>query len=127
VVEAGAGEIRVVARTGPLRPAVATRPAPAGPVRLRIDVVASPSEGRHPREEPDLLLLGVESDGGAFDVLAALDGRYLSTVVAGGFTGRVVGMYAASGTVGFDWFDYEPVEPDALRHPDRTAAAILAP
>ncbi|MCX4879072.1 hypothetical protein [Streptomyces sp. NBC_00847] len=25
--------------------------------------------------------------------------------VAGGFTGRVIGMYAAAGTVHFDWFD----------------------
>jgi xylan 1,4-beta-xylosidase len=35
-------------------------------------------------------------------VLAELDGRYLSTEVAGGFTGRVIGMYAAEGTVRFD-------------------------
>ena len=40
-------------------------------------------------------------------MLAELDGRYLSTEVAGGFTGRVIGMYAADGTVAFDWFDYE--------------------
>jgi hypothetical protein len=40
--------------------------------------------------------------------LGTLDGRYLSTEVAGGFTGRVIGMYAAEGTVEFDWFDYAP-------------------
>ena len=38
--------------------------------------------------------------------IAELDGRYLSTEVAGGFTGRVIGMYAAEGTVAFDWFEY---------------------
>jgi hypothetical protein len=38
--------------------------------------------------------------------LAGLDGRYLSTEVAGGFTGRVIGMYAAEGTVAFDWYEY---------------------
>ena len=38
-----------------------------------------------------MLRLGVEDAGGAFDVLAELDGRYLSTEVAGGFTGRVIG------------------------------------
>ena len=32
---------------------------------------------------------------------------YLSTEVAGGFTGRVIGMYATAGTVRFDWYDYE--------------------
>jgi hypothetical protein len=26
--------------------------------------------------------------------------------VAGGFTGRVIGMYASSGTVAFDWYEY---------------------
>jgi xylan 1,4-beta-xylosidase len=43
-----------------------------------------------------------------------LDGKYLSTEVAGGFTGRVIGMYAAAGTVHFDWFDYE-ADPGSLR------------
>ena len=48
-------------------------------------------------------------------MLAELDGRYLSTEVAGGFTGRVIGMYAAAGTVPFDWFDYAGTPADALR------------
>jgi hypothetical protein len=54
---------------------------------------------------PDLIRLGFESDS-EFIVLAELDGRYLSTEVAGGFTGRVIGGYAATGTVHIDWFDY---------------------
>jgi hypothetical protein len=40
--------------------------------------------------------------------LAELAGRYLSTEVACGFTGRVIGMYATEGTVAFDWFEYTP-------------------
>ncbi|MGD0558891.1 MAG: hypothetical protein ABSA93_28435, partial [Streptosporangiaceae bacterium] len=48
--------------------------------------------------------------GGTFTALAELDGRYLSTEVAGGFTGRVIGMYATIGTVRFDWFDYEALD-----------------
>jgi len=75
------------------------------------DVLASPPDDSHPRREPDVVRLGVERADATFDVLSELDGRYLSTEVAGGFTGRVIGMYAAGGTVGFDWFDYEPVEP----------------
>ncbi|WP_431930753.1 hypothetical protein [Nonomuraea jabiensis] len=43
--------------------------------------------------------------------LATLDGRCLSTEVTGGFTGRVIGMYAAAGAVHFDWFDYEGFSP----------------
>jgi hypothetical protein len=49
--------------------------------------------------------LGVE-EGGRFTPLAELDGRYLSTEVAGGYTRRVIGMYAAEGTVAFDWYEY---------------------
>lgn len=109
-IEAGEGQVRVVARIGSVLATVATRPAPAGPIRLRVDVLASPREEWHPRMGPDVLHLGVEAAHGAWDVLAELDGRYLSTEVAGGFTGRIVGMYAASGTVRFDWFDYEPLE-----------------
>jgi xylan 1,4-beta-xylosidase len=60
--------------------------------------------------EPDLVVLGVEDADGGFVALAELDGRYLSTEVAGGFTGRVIGMYAATGTVRFDWFDYESLD-----------------
>jgi alpha-N-arabinofuranosidase len=42
--------------------------------------------------------------------------RYLSTEVAGGFTGVYFGMYATSngfartGPADFDWFDYHPIE-----------------
>jgi beta-xylosidase len=108
-IEVGGGEVRVSARIGSLRSLVATRPAPAGSIRLRIDVLATAPGHRHPREQPDELRLGIEEADGAFDVLAELDGRYLSTEVAGGFTGRVMGMYVATGTVHFDWYDYEPM------------------
>lgn len=57
---------------------------------------------------PDTLHLGYETAGGDFEILAALDGRYLSTEVAGGFTGRVVGMYATRGSAAFDWFGLRP-------------------
>jgi hypothetical protein len=60
-----------------------------------------------PRSGPDTVSLGVEGPDGTFTVLGELDGKYLSTEVAGGFTGRVIGMYASAGTVHFDWFDYE--------------------
>jgi xylan 1,4-beta-xylosidase len=123
-VEAGDGQVRVMVRIGPLRPTVAARPAPPGPVRLRIDVLAAPPGNWHPRGEPDVLRLGLEKPDGAFEVLAELDGRYLSTEVGGGFTGRVVGMYAATGTVRFDWFDYEPMEP---RSPETAGPDSVSP
>jgi beta-xylosidase len=109
-VEVGAGEVVAYARIGSTRAIVARRPVPEGPVRLRVDVIASPPGEWDPRKEPDVLRLGIQEPDGGFDVLAELDGRYLSTEVAGGFTGRVIGMYAAAGHVRFDWLDYEPLD-----------------
>jgi len=103
-VEVTAGRVEVRARIGPLDVAVAALDLPAAPVVLRIETV--PTEPRDPRDGPDTVSLGIERPDGTCTVLAALDGRYLSSEVAGGFTGRVIGMYAAAGTVHFDWFDY---------------------
>ncbi len=107
-VEVADGLARIIARVGPLRTIVATRPVPAGPVVLGIDVeeIHVPDDSRG---GPDSLTLGVEAADGTFTALATLDGRYLSTEVAGGFTGRILGLYATSGTVHFDWFDYVPL------------------
>lgn len=102
-VESSPGRVAVMARIGPLRTAVATATVPEGPVVLGIDVIAA-ADIQDPRTGPDTVVLGIQGQGGDFTVLAELDGRYLSTEVAGGFTGRVIGMYAASGTVRFDWF-----------------------
>jgi beta-xylosidase len=110
-VEVTDGEVTALARIGPLRQALGTlaRVRP-GPVILRIDVEATPPGLGHPGQGPDIVSLGVQ-DGDDFIVLAQLDGRYLSTEVAGGFTGRVIGLYATAGTVHFDWFGYE-ADPD---------------
>jgi hypothetical protein len=59
---------------------------------------------------PDAVHLGFEDPAGAFHVLAEIDGRYLSTEVACGFIGRVIGPYAIATTAAFDWFDYEDLE-----------------
>jgi beta-xylosidase len=109
-VEAGDGEARAVARVGPLRQVLGTRAVPPGPLVLRIEVLAAQPGLGAPTQGPDTVYLGVEEKDGAFTVLAELDGRYLSTEVAGGFTGRVIGVYAAAGTVRFDWLDYEPLD-----------------
>jgi beta-xylosidase len=108
-VEATSGEVRVRARIGPLSTVVATRPVPPGPVVLRVEVAAS-RDLTDPRTGPDTVTLGVEEPDGTFAALARLDGRYLSTEVAGGFTGRVLGVYAATGSLHVDWFDYEPLD-----------------
>lgn len=125
-VETGDGTVRAVARIGPVRQAVAERPVPPGPLTLRIDittnVVLPPTVTSAPADPeeaaaaglriggPDTLRLGYETEDGAFEVLAELDGRYLTTEVAGGFTGRVIGMYATQGAPAFDWFELRPAQ-----------------
>jgi beta-xylosidase len=109
-IEADGGEVRVISRVGSVRAVVATRPIPGGPVVLGVRMTEPPAS-HDPRSGPDVVSLGVEQPDGTFTSLATLDGRYLSTEVAGGFTGRVIGLYAAEGTVHVDWFDYEPLAP----------------
>ncbi|MEV0221345.1 glycoside hydrolase family 43 protein [Streptomyces sp. NPDC050704] len=108
-IEASSGEVRVRARIGPLNTVVASRQTPPGPVVLRIEVAAVHTIN-DPRTGPDVVSIGIEEPDGTFAELATLDGKYLSTEVAGGFTGRVIGMFAAAGAVHFDWFEYEPVD-----------------
>lgn len=110
-IEADNAEVRVLARIGSVSTTVARYALgiDPGPLVLRVETEATQG-WRDPRMEPDMVLFGIEDSDGGFVVLARLDGRYLSTEVAGGFTGRVIGMYAATGTVHFDWFDYESLD-----------------
>ncbi|MGW9036811.1 beta-xylosidase family glycoside hydrolase, partial [Streptomyces sp. NPDC055721] len=108
-IEASGTKVRVIAHVGSLRTVVAAHPVPTGPVVLTVTVTEPPSPNG-PCTGPDVVSLGIEQPDGTYTELATLDGRYLSTEVAGGFTGRVIGMYAAAGSVHFDWFDYEPFD-----------------
>ena len=89
---------------------IGQQPCPPGPVVLRLEVLPPDAVALTDPVTvgPDRIRLGLER-GDSFTVLAELDGRYLSTEVTGGFTGRVVGVYAAAGTASFDWLDYEPL------------------
>lgn len=107
-MEVRGGLARAQARIGGVRQVIGQQPCPAGPVVLRLEVISpDPVEITNSvTVGPDRIRLGLEQ-GGEFTVLAELDGRYLSTEVTGGFTGRVIGVYAAAGTASFEWFDYE--------------------
>ncbi|MBB5801056.1 beta-xylosidase [Saccharothrix ecbatanensis] len=108
-IEVADGQVSAYARIGPLRSLVGSAQAGPGEVVLEI-AIAEPRTPTDSHNGPDTVTLGVVRPDGTRTELARLDGRYLSTEVAGGFTGRVIGMYASSGAVHFDWFDYEPVE-----------------
>ncbi|GAA3453860.1 glycoside hydrolase family 43 protein [Dactylosporangium matsuzakiense] len=107
-IEASEGAVAVHAVVGTLRTVVEKMAVQPGPVVLRIDIVETTGDW-DPLAGPDSLTFGIEFFDGTFCALATLDGRYLSTEVAGGFTGRVIGLYATQGTVHADWFDYEPL------------------
>ena len=70
-------------------------------IRLLPDEAGSPFLGRG----PDIVVAGVTA-GGAFTELGRVDGRYLSTEVAGGMTGRMLGVTCSSGAVLVRSFEY---------------------
>lgn len=117
-LEVARGEASVIARIGPVRQCLARRPVPPGPVTLAVEVrtepVVPPTVTSAGQEAPGIRAGGPDTlvfslgEGGDGDPLAELDGRYLSTEVAGGFTGRVIGMYVTEGSAAFDWFEYVP-------------------
>ncbi|PPL19153.1 glycoside hydrolase family 43 protein [Microterricola pindariensis] len=93
-VETDAGSIRASARIGDLDIPLGQAERPAEGVVLAIRADDAPT-GIGVRSGPDILRLGTVR-AGVFAELASLDGRYVSTEVAGGFTGRVIGFSPAA-------------------------------
>lgn len=66
--------------------------------------------------DKDCYSFAYSTDGKEFHPLGRMDARYISTETAGGFTGIVLGMYAASASerskayADFEYFDYEAAE-----------------
>ncbi len=98
-VDADREVVRAHMRVGPARAELGTVPAPPGEA---VDLVISVADGG---TGPDEIRLGVRTADGVRE-LARVDGRYLSTEVAGGFTGRVVGVQAFDGPVRLERFTY---------------------
>ena len=118
-LEVADGRAEVIARIGPLRQVVGSAQVANGPVDLTIEIRTTdllPPNVTGPAELADGPV-GVDATGpdtlafriGGGPALAELDGRYLSTEVATGFTGRVIGMYVTSGTAAFDWYAASPL------------------
>jgi xylan 1,4-beta-xylosidase len=123
-LELADGQARVIGRVGPFRQVFGECPVPEGPVTVALstrtaDVLpptVTSSDGLAQAglvgvtaAGSDTITFEVET-GGGWSSLAELDGRYLSTEVASGFTGRVIGMYVTAGTARFDWFDYRAAQ-----------------
>jgi beta-xylosidase len=106
--------VRALARIGPLQQEIATAERRLGgaPLDLQIACAPAPLAGRPGKNfGPDEVSLGFLDAGGQLVELGRLDGRYLSTEVAGGFTGRVIGVSAGSGTAILERFVYSAKNP----------------
>ncbi|MFV0286327.1 MAG: family 43 glycosylhydrolase, partial [Demequina sp.] len=115
-VRAGATEVVAVARIGDVEHEVARTAHAGAPVVLGLAAVQARHGG------PDDIVLSVAADGGGTSEpggasgaaagelreLARLDGRYLSTEVAGGFTGRVWGLRGIGAPIAVLQASYEP-------------------
>lgn len=106
-LDVDATNVTVRARIGTLGQSVAQSPRDSHDTAVRLFMRTTPAVSSHPAlpTDPDLIDLGY-LDGEQEVVVATLEGRYLSSEVAGGFTGRVVGMQALQANVNLRRFEY---------------------
>ncbi len=103
-LEVSGDRVRAVWAVGAVRHVLGDAALPADAeleIRLLPDEAGSPFLGRG----PDVVVAGIV-DGGSFTELGRVDGRYLSTEVAGGMTGRMVGVVCRTGSVLVREFEY---------------------
>jgi xylan 1,4-beta-xylosidase len=101
--------IHAISQVGAVRASVVERSivahGGAAPGTEKVTVYVSVKPASSIPGAPDCVILGFIHNG-VRTQLARLDGRYLSTEVAGGFTGRFFGIVAASGRPSFSNFRY---------------------
>ncbi|OOC53687.1 MULTISPECIES: glycoside hydrolase family 43 protein [Nocardiopsis] len=103
-LEVDGARVSAVARVGPLTTVLGEAPATADTV-LELRVVR-PTAPEHSRERgPDVVVAAVRTPERTVE-LARMDGRYLSTETAGGFTGRMAGVSCASGEIDVRFVEY---------------------
>ncbi|SHF95045.1 glycoside hydrolase family 43 protein [Geodermatophilus nigrescens] len=104
-VEVEGTRVRAVAQVGPLRQVLGEAEVTGGDVTLEIRTL--PGEGHFSSTAlaPDVLVACLVGAGGSVE-LGRLDGRYVSTEVAGGMTGRLGGVWCARGSLVVRSFAY---------------------
>jgi xylan 1,4-beta-xylosidase len=102
-LEISGGRVRAVWAVGEVRHVLGERPI-EGDTALELRLQPAPGGGWDPRG-PDRIVAGVV-DAGGFVELGHVDGRYLSTEVAGGMTGRLAGVVCRDGEVLLRTFEY---------------------
>lgn len=124
---ASAGHVEATLRIGPATTTVARVPRDRGaPVVLRLRARTPQGDMFRPADQPDLIALVVVGSEGTEQVLGEFDGRYLSTEVAGGFTGRMLAIEALDGPILVDSVSYHAVapEPAAVASSEEIAALL---
>lgn len=111
-LEASAEGVEAVANIGPLRQRLGRDQRPGSRVEIRISAVVPSVLGSIPTGQPDDIALAVKGPDG-WNQLAMIDGRYLSNEVAGGFTGRMLGIEATSGELVCPRFIFRTTAPES--------------
>jgi xylan 1,4-beta-xylosidase len=103
-LEVSDGVVRAVWAVGDVRHVLGERTLAVGEA---LELRMLPSDGHQfsTARGPDVVVAGLAA-GDGFTELGRVDGRYLSTEVAGGMTGRMAGVFSASGTVLIRSFEY---------------------
>ncbi|NUP47748.1 MAG: family 43 glycosylhydrolase [Catenulispora sp.] len=100
-LDIGGGAVEAVLAIGPAVTSVGRRDLD-GPMHVTARIRVSLPSGADPLHgamAPDLIELALVSSDGAVDSFGCFDGRYLSTEVAGGFTGRMWGIEVLHGSI----------------------------
>lgn len=103
-VEQADGVVRAVVNLGPVRH-VLGQASVTEEHELELRIVPAPGVMFSPQTGPDVVRAVVTVDG-EDNVLGQIDGRYLSTEVAGGMTGRMLGVSCLRGSVLIRSFEY---------------------
>lgn len=110
-LEYAEGVVRAVWAVGDVRHVLGER-AVDGEAVPELRMEPAPGGGWDPRG-PDRIAAGVV-EGGQFVELGAVDGRYLSTEVGGGMTGRMLGVTCSNGNVLVRSFEYVGADDPAV-------------
>jgi len=106
------GLVRATASIGGLEIVLGESQIPT-PAVLELRTSPSHETPGAPWRGPDVIIAGVQEEG-LFRELGRIDGRYLSSEVAGGFTGRMIGLTAERGQGIVKSFQYKGCDDAAL-------------
>ena len=103
--------ISLIKRSAGIQEIIAEKPITAGQIHLKVEA-----------HEQNYGFYFSDRSGDWLPLVENVDGRILSTPVAGGFVGAFIGMYASSNGgpdanyVDFDWFEYSGLDENGIKY-----------